>query len=75
VTDFEALVAESNPTVPGAHVRLALLRRGAEIERERIVQLLKQEMCKKCKSKPNEAVHIDCEIVSQCLNGVRKWNE
>jgi len=40
VTDYEALVAESNPSVPGAHVRLALLRRGAEIEHARIVALL-----------------------------------
>jgi hypothetical protein len=42
VTDYEALVAESNPDVPGAHVRLALLRRGAELERERIVALLEE---------------------------------
>jgi hypothetical protein len=43
VTDDEALVAESNPSVPGAHVRLALLRRGAEIERERILALIEVE--------------------------------
>ncbi len=42
MTDYEALVAESNPDVPGAHVRLALLRRGAELERERIVALLEE---------------------------------
>jgi len=37
--DYEALVVESNPDVPGAHVRLALLRRGAEMERQRILGL------------------------------------
>ena len=47
----------------------------AEAERKRIVQLLEEEMCKKCKSKPNAEIHIDCEIVRQCLNRVRKWND
>ena len=73
--DYEALVVESQPGVPGVEVRLALLRRGADLERQRIVSLLEQEMCKKCKSKPGEAVHIDCEIVHQCLSTFRKWNE
>jgi hypothetical protein len=40
VNDYEALVAESNPSVPGAHVRLRLLRRGAEMERQRILEVL-----------------------------------
>lgn len=38
--DYEALVVESKPAIAGADVRLALLRRGAEVERERIVGLL-----------------------------------
>ena len=38
--DYDALVEESNPSVPGADVRLALLRRGAEIEHDRVVALL-----------------------------------
>jgi hypothetical protein len=38
--DYEALVVESQPAVPGGEVRLTLLRRGAEIERERILTLL-----------------------------------
>jgi len=42
VTDYEALVAESNPDVPGAHVRLALLRRGAEIEQSRVIALFEE---------------------------------
>ena len=39
--DYEALVVESQPPVPGGEVRLALLRRGAEIERERILEVLR----------------------------------
>jgi len=42
VTDYEALVAESNPSVPGAHVRLALLRRGAELEQSRVIALFEE---------------------------------
>lgn len=38
--DYDALVVESKPAVPGGDVRLALLRRGAEIEHDRIVALL-----------------------------------
>ena len=38
--DYDALVVESQPGVPGAEVRLAMLRRGAEIEHDRIVALL-----------------------------------
>lgn len=38
--DYDALVVESQPAVPGGDVRLALLRRGAEIEHDRIVALL-----------------------------------
>jgi hypothetical protein len=42
--DYEALVVESRPGVPGGEVRLSLLRRGAEIEHDRIVTLLKTEL-------------------------------
>jgi hypothetical protein len=42
VTDYEALVAKSNPDVPGAHVRLALLRRGAELEQSRVIALFEE---------------------------------
>jgi len=41
-SDYEALVAESKPSVPGAHVRLALLRRGAEIEQSRVIALFEE---------------------------------
>jgi hypothetical protein len=37
--DYDALVIESQPGVPGGEVRLALLRRGAEMERQRILGL------------------------------------
>ena len=39
---MSVFVAESHPSVPGAHIREALLERGAELERERIVSLLKK---------------------------------
>jgi hypothetical protein len=42
--NYDALVVESQPAVPGGDVRLALLRRGAEIERDRIVALLECEV-------------------------------
>lgn len=38
--DYEALRFESQPSIPGAATRLMLLRRGAGVERERIVGLL-----------------------------------
>ena len=41
--DFEALVVESKPDVPGANVRLALLRRGAQLERARILEFIEEE--------------------------------
>ena len=40
--DYDALVVESQPGVPGGEVRLSLLRRGAELERDRIVALLQK---------------------------------
>jgi hypothetical protein len=40
--DYDALVVESKPDVPGGEVRLSLLRRGAELERDRIVALLEK---------------------------------
>jgi hypothetical protein len=39
--DYDALVVESKPDIAGADVRLAMLRRGAEIERERILEVLR----------------------------------
>jgi hypothetical protein len=41
--DYDSLVAESHPSVPGAKVREAMIRRGAELERERIVGLLNSD--------------------------------
>ena len=38
-SDYDALVLESKPDIAGAEVRLAMLRRGAEIEHNRIVAL------------------------------------
>ena len=38
--DYEALRFESQPAIAGAATRLMLLRRGAGVERERIVALL-----------------------------------
>ena len=38
--NYEALHFESQPMVPGSATRLMLLRRGAGVERERIVALL-----------------------------------
>jgi len=38
--DYEALVFESQPAIPGASARLMLLRRGAGVDRQRIVALL-----------------------------------
>ena len=38
--DYEALRFESQAMIPGAATRLMLLRRGAGVERERIVALL-----------------------------------
>jgi hypothetical protein len=38
--DYDALVLESKPDIAGAEVRLAMLRRGAELEHDRIVALL-----------------------------------
>jgi hypothetical protein len=38
--DYEALRFESQPAIPGSATRLMLLRRGAGVERERIVALL-----------------------------------
>ena len=38
--DYEALRFESQPAISGAGTRLMLLRRGAGVERERIVALL-----------------------------------
>ena len=38
--DYEALRFESQPAIAGAATRLMLLRRGAGVERERIVGLL-----------------------------------
>jgi hypothetical protein len=43
----------------------------AETERRRIVFLLEEQMCKKCKSKPNEASHVDCAIVNECQRAIR----
>jgi hypothetical protein len=40
-SDYDALLEESQPAVPGGDVRLAMLRRGAEIERERILEVLR----------------------------------
>jgi hypothetical protein len=39
--NYEALIIESKPHIAGANVRLRLLRRGAEMERERIIEMLK----------------------------------
>ena len=36
-------VEDSHPSIPGGHVREALLLRGALIERERVVALLESE--------------------------------
>jgi hypothetical protein len=38
--DYEALRFECQPMIPGASSRLMLLRRGAGVERERIIRLL-----------------------------------
>jgi hypothetical protein len=38
--DYEALRFESQPGIPGDASRLMLLRRGAGVERERIIGLL-----------------------------------
>jgi hypothetical protein len=38
--DYDALVVESKPDIAGDEVRLSLLRRGAELEHDRIVALL-----------------------------------
>ena len=42
--DYEALRFESQPAISGSGTRLMLLRRGAGVERERIVKLLESEM-------------------------------
>lgn len=60
MTDYEALVAESNPSMPGAHVRLALLRRGAELEREEIVALLERACT--CKFE-NNCAYCDAIVI------------
>jgi hypothetical protein len=38
--DYEALRCESQPAIPGAATRLMLLRRGAGVERERILEFV-----------------------------------
>jgi len=38
--DYEALRFESQPAIPGAATRLMLLRRGAGVERERILEFV-----------------------------------
>ena len=58
--DYEALLTESNPDVPGAHVRLALLRRGAELEREKIVALLERACTCKCE---NNCAYCDAIVI------------
>lgn len=40
---MSVFVAESHPSVPGANARQALLERGAELERQRIVALFESE--------------------------------
>ena len=41
---YDELVFESQPMIPGAGSRLMLLRRGAAVERERIVALFEAEV-------------------------------
>ena len=41
--DYDALVVESQQGVPGGEVRLSLMRRGAELERDRIIALLEAQ--------------------------------
>jgi hypothetical protein len=38
--DYDVLFEESNPDIAGSAVRLALLRRGAGLEREQILEVL-----------------------------------
>ena len=40
--NYDVLFEESNPDIPGSAVRLALLRRGAEIEHARVIALFEE---------------------------------
>jgi hypothetical protein len=59
--DYEALRFESQPMISGAATRLMLLRRGAGVERERILALIEVErdLC-------DEDVDLDLDLDKQC---------
>ena len=58
--DYEALRFESQPTIPGAATRLMLLRRGAGVERERIIGLLEAE-----RNEADDVVDLEFDLEPQ----------